>query len=212
MLLIAGCEALRSLACYAGTGDGGRAASTVRQKGGERPIAHARNALRDYKFTNELGQAICLNDFRGQAIALAFFFTRCPNPQYCPRLSRNFAEAQSKMSAMANAPTNWHLLSITFDPERDTPKALKAYGDSYHYNPAHWSFLTGPQDKIAELARDCDVKFAEENGFFNHNFRTLIIDASNRLQMVFPTSGDLSDAIVRELLKGAAADQKDLGK
>jgi hypothetical protein len=97
------------------------------------------------------------------------------------------------------------LVSFSVDPSHDTPEVLRAYATSYHYDPAHWSFLTGPSDKIAELARLCDVKFEADSGFFNHNFRTLIIDASNRLQMVFPTSGDLSDAIVQELLKGAGA-------
>ena len=173
-------------------------------QGGPPPISNTSNPLRDYKFTNELGEPVSLGEFRGQAIALTFFFTRCPIPQYCPRLSRNFEEVQRKLSAMANAPTNWHLVSITFDPAHDTPEVLRAYATSYHYDHAHWSFLTGASDKIAELARLCDVKFQSESGFFNHNFRTLIIDASNRLQMVFPTSGDLSDAIVQELLKGAA--------
>lgn len=165
----------------------------------------APNPLRDYKFTNELGRPVSLGDLRGQAIALTFFFTRCPIPQYCPRLSRNFEEVQRKLSLMVNAPTNWHLLSVTFDPAHDTPEVLRTYAASYHYDRAHWSFLTGPSDKIAELARLCDVTFEPASGFYNHNFRTLIIDASNRLQMVFPTSGDLSDAIVQELLKGAAA-------
>ena len=169
------------------------------------PTGRAPNSLRDYPYTNELGKPVSLADFRGQAIALTFFFTRCPIPQYCPRLSRNFEEVQRKLSAMPNAPTNWHLVSVTFDPAHDTPEVLRAYASSYHYDPAHWSFLTGPSDKIAELARLCDVKFQADGGFFNHNFRTLIIDASNRLQMVFPTSGDLSDAIVQELLKGTGA-------
>jgi protein SCO1/2 len=169
------------------------------------PIGRPPNSLRDYKLTNELGEPVSLAEFRGQAIALTFFFTRCPIPQYCPRLSRNFEEVQRKLSAMADAPTNWHLVSVTFDPAHDTPEVLRAYATSYHYDRAHWSFLTGPSDKIAELARLCDVKFQADSGFFNHNFRTLIIDASNRLQMVFPTSGDLSDAIVHELLKGAGA-------
>ena len=167
--------------------------------------SRAPNPLRDYQFTNELGEPVSLGEFRGQAIALTFFFTRCPIPQYCPRLSRNFEVVQHKLSAMANAPTNWHLVSVSFDPAHDTPEVLKAYATSFHYDPAHWSFLTGPADKISELARLCDVKFQADGGFFNHNFRTLIIDASNRLQMVFPTSGDLSDAIVQELLKGAGA-------
>jgi protein SCO1/2 len=157
--------------------------------------------LRYYKFTNELGQPVSLSDFRGQAVALAFFYTRCPIPEFCPRLSRNFEEVQSQLSAMENAPTNWHLISVTFDPDRDTPEVLKAYGARFHYDSAHWSFLTGPKDKIAELARLCDVKFDSDNGLINHNFRTLIIDSSNRLQMVFPTSGDLSESIVQELLK-----------
>jgi protein SCO1/2 len=164
---------------------------------------HSGNPLRNYKFTNELGQAVSLSDFQGQALALTFFFTRCPIPEFCPRLSRNFQAVQNKLRATENAPTNWHLLSITFDPEHDTPEVLKAYGSSYGYDASHWSFLTGPKDKIAELARLCDVKYDPDSGLFNHNFRTLIIDASNHLQMVFPTSGNISDSIVQELLKAA---------
>jgi protein SCO1/2 len=167
--------------------------------------SRSKNPLRNYKFTNELGQPASLSDFQGQGIALTFFFTRCPIPEFCPRLSRNFEEVQRKLKGMANAPTNWHLISVTFDPAHDTAEVLKAYGASYQYDPAHWSFLTGPTNKIAELAQLCDVKFDPDNGFVNHNFRTLIIDASNRLQMVFPTSGNLSESIVQELLKAAGA-------
>jgi protein SCO1 len=180
-------------------------ASQPASLGVEGPPAAASHPLLAFKFTNELGQAVSLGEFRGQALAITFFFTRCPIPDYCPRISRNFEEVQRKLSATAHAPTNWHLVSVTFDPAHDTPEVLSAYATSYHYDPAHWSFLTGPSDKIAELTRLCDVKFEADSGFFNHNFRTLIIDASNRLQMVFPTSGDLSDAIVQELLKGARA-------
>jgi len=171
---------------------------------------HAKNPLRDYKFTNELGQAVSLSDFRGQALALTFFFTRCPIPEFCPRLSRNFEEVQRKLEATENSPTNWHLLSITFDPTRDTPDVLKAYGTTYHYDPAHWSFLTGPKDKIAELARLCEVTFEPDNGFFNHNFRTLIINASNQLQMVFPVSGDISESIAQELIADVLAERGEL--
>ena len=170
--------------------------------------SHSKNPLRDYKFTNELGQRTRLSDFHGQAIALTFFFTRCPIPEFCPRLSRNFQEVERKLVTMENAPTNWHLLSVTFDPDHDTPAVLKEYGELYQYDPEHWTFLTGPKDKIAELARLCDVKFDPDNGLFNHNFRTLIIDASNHLQMVFPTSGDISDSIVQELIRAACGTNK----
>jgi protein SCO1/2 len=81
---------------------------------------------------------------------------------------------------------------------------LKAYGESYRYDPNHWSFLTGPPDKTGELARLSGVTYEFDAGTINHNFRTLIIDAAGHLQMIFPTTGDLSDQIVAELVKAAA--------
>src|SRR6266478_2949435 len=166
--------------------------------------ARADHPLLDYKFSNELGQAVSLSDFRGQALAITFFFTRCPIPDFCPRLSKNFQEASSKLSSLAGGPTNWHFLSVSFDTEMDSPRVLKAYGEMYHYDPAHWSFLTGPADKVGELARASDVTFERDGGSFNHNFRTLIIDPTGHLQTVFPTGGDLSEVIVDEILKAAA--------
>jgi protein SCO1/2 len=168
------------------------------------PTGRSNHPLLDYKFTNELGQAVSLNDFRGQALAITFFYTRCPIPDYCPRLSKNFQSAQQKLESLPGAPANWHLLSISFDPEFDSPQMLKAYGNSYQYDPKHWSFLTGPADKIGELARQSGVSYQYEGGAINHDFRTLIIDANGHLQMIFPTSGDLSDQIVAEIIKAAA--------
>ena len=168
------------------------------------PTASLGNPLLDYKFTNELGQAVSLNEFRGQALAVTFFYTRCPLPEFCPRLSKNFQEASQKIEAMTYAPANWHFLSISFDTEFDSPAMLKAYGEGYQYDPAHWSFLIGPPDKIAELARESGVTYQSDNGTINHNFRTLIIDATGHLQMIFPTGGNLSDQIVTEIIKAAA--------
>ena len=168
------------------------------------PVA-SKNPLLGFKFTNELGQAVSLDEFQGQALAITFIYTRCPLPEYCPRLSKNFQEASQKLAAMTNAPANWHFLSVSFEPEFDSPAMLKAYGESYGYNPAHWNFLTGSAEKLGELARACGVTYEPNAGAINHNFRTLIVDAAGHLQMVFPTSGDLSDAIVTEMLKAADA-------
>jgi protein SCO1/2 len=172
--------------------------------------APGKNPLLDYKFTNELEQAVSLNSFHGQALAVTFFFTRCPLPEFCPRLSKNFQEASQKLAAMTNAPSNWHFLSISFDTEFDSPATLKAYGESYQYDPRHWSFLTGAPDKINELARSCGVTYKSDAGTINHNFRTLIVDATGHLQMVFPTSGDLSDAIVNEIIKAAVTTNRSM--
>jgi len=93
---------------------------------------------------------------------------------------------------------------VTFDPEFDSPRVLQAYGELYRYDPAHWSFLTGPSNQVSELARLSDVTFERDGAFYNHNFRTLIIDAAAHVQMVFPMGGDLSDSIVEEMRKAVA--------
>jgi protein SCO1 len=159
--------------------------------------------LMDVAFTNQMGQPVTLSGCRGQALAITFFFTRCPIPEYCPRLSKNFEEACAELKTMPNAPTNWHLLSVTIDPEFDTPATLRAYAKRYQHDPKHWSFLTGPKDRIAELARESGVSM--EQGLSSHNFRTLIIDPNGKLHMSFPIGGDISDGIVSELLKALKA-------
>src|SRR5881628_979862 len=93
------------------------------------------DALPDYHFTNEFGNAVSLGDFKGQAVAFTFVFTRCPFPTFCPRMSQNFEAVQNTLKEMPNAPTNWHLLSITIDPAYDTPAVLKNYATQYHSDP-----------------------------------------------------------------------------
>jgi protein SCO1/2 len=166
------------------------------------PAEKSHHPLMDVTFTNELNQPARLADFQGQALAITFFFTRCPIPEYCPRLSKNFEEASRKLSAMNSIPTNWHFLSVSFDGANDTPAVLKAYGERYNADPRRWSFWTGPPEQVAELARQSDVSFKKgPEGFFEHNFRTLIISPSGKLQMSFPVGGDLTEAIISEILK-----------
>ncbi len=176
-----------------------------------RPDA-SRHPLLDYKFTNQLGQPVSLAQFQGQALAITFFFTRCPIPDFCPRLSKNFEQASRKLAHLPNAPTNWHFISVSFDTEFDTPAVLKTYAEHYHYEPNHWSFLTGASDKIAELARLSDVTTTREGSLFNHNFRTLIIDPAGHLQMAFPIGGNLADAIAEQILKAAAVTSQSVSR
>ena len=150
-------------------------------------------------FTNEMGQPVHLSDFRGQVVALTFIYTRCPLPDYCPRLSKNFAVAAQTLAAQTNLPTNWHFLSVTLDPEFDTPAQLQAYARSYQYDSRHWHFLTGPTDALAAFAKQAGVESVAEGTGFNHNFRTLIIDGQGQVQTVFPTSGDLAAAIAQTM-------------
>jgi len=168
---------------------------------------HVGDLMPDYHFTNQLGQAVSLSQFRGQALAITFIFTRCPFPTFCPLMSRNFEEVQKKLLAQPNAPTNWHLLTITFDPEYDTPPRLKGYAKQYNADPAHWSFLTGALIDVTAIAEQCGLLFWREGDGWNisHNLRTAVVDAGGRVQKILPENKWTSDELAAEMVKAALA-------
>jgi protein SCO1/2 len=159
------------------------------------------DALPEYHFTNELGQAVSTAQFKGQALGITFIFTRCPLPNFCPKMTSNFQEVQKKLLALSNGPTNWHLLTISFDPEFDTPEILKAYADRYKADPKHWNFFTGDISEIATISEQFGQMFWKDEGALNHNLRTAIIDASGKVQKVFQGNNWTTEEMVEEMVK-----------
>ena len=107
---------------------------------------------------------------------------------------------------MTNVPANWHLVSISFDPEFDTPDILKTYATMRNYDPAHWSFVTGDLEQLTTLGDEFGEYFGHDpSGGINHNLRTVIVDARGRIQRIIPGNTWTSDDIVAEILKAAAA-------
>jgi len=159
----------------------------------------------NYAFTNELGEVIHLADFQGQALAFTFIYTRCPFPTFCPRMSSNFADAYKKLSSTPDAPQNWRLLSISFDPEFDKPELLKSYAKRYGYGTNHWSFATGALIDIDALTEQFGLMFPREGVGFNHNLRTVVVDARGKVQKVFTGNEWKVEDLVAEIVKAAAA-------
>ena len=162
------------------------------------------DGLATFAFTNEFGRAVKFGDFKGQAIGLTFFFTRCPLPEFCPRLTKNFAAATRKLQALPNAPTNWHFFSISFDTQVDSPAVLRSYAKSYGYDSNRWSFVTSSQTVIDEVARRFNFSFKNESGTFTHHFFTIVLDANGYWHAGWPVGGDTSDNLVEEIVKAAA--------
>ncbi len=161
--------------------------------------------LPDYPFTNQLGQLIHTSQFKGQALAFTFFFTRCPYPTFCPLMSRNFSEAQQKLLTRPGGPTNWHLISISFDAENDSPAALQAYARRFDYQPEHWDFVIGDPLEVTAIADQFGENFWREAGSISHNLRTVVIDATGKVQKITPENKWTSDELVAEIIKAAAA-------
>ncbi len=162
--------------------------------------------LPDYKFTNHLGKAFTLGQFKGRALGLTFIFTRCPFPTFCPRMSQHFEKAQAGLLARSGAATNWSLLSISFDPAWDTPERLKKYSEPYHLDPRHWQFATGDLWTIDGLTEQFGMTFyrATPTSLPEHNLRTVVVDARGRIHKVYVGNEWTPDEFVEEIIKAAA--------
>ncbi|MEK7780962.1 MAG: SCO family protein [Verrucomicrobiota bacterium] len=161
--------------------------------------------LPDYRFTNQLGRAVNLAEFRGNALAITFIFTRCPYPTYCPLMSNNFKAAHDALRQNPGSPTNWHLLEITIDPDFDTPERLKGYAGMYKADPTRWSFLTGALIDVTAITEQFGLQFTREpGGGISHNLRTVVIDASGRAQKIIAENKWTAEELVEEVIKAAA--------
>ena len=163
--------------------------------------------LPEYKFTNELGKAVSLSDFKGKAVAITFLFTRCPFPTFCPRMATNLKEASKLLKQKSDAPQNWHMLAITIDPDFDTPVVLREYGKTYDYDPAKWSFLTGEHIDITAITEQFGLLYwrpdPKQPLNISHNLRTVVIDANGRVQKILPENKWEAPELAEEIIKAA---------
>jgi protein SCO1/2 len=153
--------------------------------------------LPDHALLSEDGTTIQLSDFRGKALAFTFIFTRCPLPDFCPRMSNNFRDARKMLRAEKNAPTNWAFLSVSFDPENDTPEVLRAYGETCRNDdPDRWTFAAASKETLSSFAPEVDLLLSPD---MSHNLRTVVLDTEGRIANQFDgnlwTPEDLANAV-----------------
>ena len=161
--------------------------------------------MSSFHFTNELGQPIDLRQFRGQTLAFTFFFTSCPFPNFCPRMTANFSAANDQLLHATNAPPHWHFFSVSFDTAKDTPATLLAYARAHHYDPTHWSFLTGSARTISDFADLFDERYWNEGQTIGHNLRTIVVGPNGRVRHIFDGSKWTTDQLVSALTQASPA-------
>jgi len=159
----------------------------------------------DFGLINQDGQAFRLRDFRGKAVLLTFIYTRCPIPNFCPLMSKNFAELQQRLSK--EFPGKYQMLSISIDPGFDRPEVLKEYGGRYGAQGKDWSFATGEAEQIGFVAGLMGLYYAQENGLVSHDLRTAVISPEGRLVHLWKSNVWTPyevQRVVRETLTGDA--------
>ncbi|MEQ2005201.1 MAG: SCO family protein [Limisphaerales bacterium] len=140
----------------------------------------------DAELLAETGRTVKFSDFRGRALAFTFIFTRCPLPDFCPRMGNRFKEARELLFAAQNTPTNWQFLSISFDPDYDSPPVLANYARNYRgTNADRWLYAVASTNALAQVASPLDLKYAREGGSISHNLRTVVLDPAGRIHRQF---------------------------
>jgi protein SCO1/2 len=158
--------------------------------------------LPDGEMISEDGKTIHFSDFRGNVVAFTFFFTRCPLPDFCPRMDRNFSDARQLLLTNVNAPTNWQFLSISFDPDFDAPEILSNYAKLYRNDAAgKWLFVAASTNVLANIAPRLDLIVMHEGPSISHNLRTVVLDPQGRIAQQFDGNKwapqELADAMVK---------------
>ena len=161
----------------------------------------------DFKLTNQSGKPIHLSQFKGKALLITFIYTRCPMPDFCPKMNHNFAEIDKALAADPTIYSRTHLLSISFDPKHDSPSVLKDYAQAYAGVGAkftHWEFAVPPAKELEPLTQWFDVGITPaEDGTITHSLSTVLIDKDGKVAAFYPNN-EWTPADVAQKMKGVA--------
>jgi protein SCO1/2 len=173
-------------------------------------VPTAGDAVPDFRLTNQSGRTIHLAQFKGRVLLLTFVYTRCPLPDYCIRMSQNFAQIDRALKADPALYAKTHLLSISFDPKVDTPAVLKSYGETYIGTDAkqafaHWDFAAPPAGELAALTQFFDVGITPgDAGLPTHSLSTALIGKDGKVRAWYATN-EWTPAEVLAAIRSAAA-------
>jgi protein SCO1/2 len=144
----------------------------------------------NFTLRNQDDREIHIKDYRGKTLLLTFIYTRCPVPDYCTLMSDNFAQIDRALGQDPELYGKTHLLSISIDPEYDTPKVLRSYGAAHterYQNEtfAHWEFAGGTKEQVKEIAQFFGLTYFPEKDQIIHALRTVIIDPHGKVAKIY---------------------------
>jgi len=169
------------------------------------------DAVPDFKLRNQDGRAIHLGQFHGKALVVTFIYTRCPSPEFCPRVTRNFATLEKQLAANPALYAKSHLLCVSFDPEHDTPERLRAYGVTYIGSDAksafaHWDFGVPEKPVLFEMAKFFDLGMTSEvDSTITHTLSTTLIGPDGKVVRFYPGNEWTPEQVLADVKRTSAS-------
>lgn len=161
----------------------------------------------DFALTNQDGKRFTLRDYRGKATAITFIYAQCPLPEYCIKMSTNFSDIANKLNADAEFKDKIRLISISFDPARDTPEKLKQYGQGYLGKDAKpdftvWQLAVGNDQEVKQIADFFGLRYEVDQNDktqYLHSLRTAVIAPDGKVTKIFTGNEWTPDELLNEL-------------
>lgn len=173
------------------------------------PQAHPGAEVPAIGLTDQDGETLTLEDLRGSWYAFTFIYTRCPLPDFCPRMSEQFQAVARAIEAEPGRYGDARLFSISIDPEYDTPEVLRAYGlryvDGTQDDPFdRWGFVRAEPADLGELAGFAGMRYMPEANEVVHNLRTILVDPEGRVVEVLVGNTWTPEELLRSLASAVA--------
>jgi len=164
----------------------------------------------DFPLLNQSGRKIRLSQFRGKVVLLTFIYTRCTVSDYCPKMSRNFAAIDKALAADPAIYAKTHLLSISFDPQYDTPRVLRSYGGAYtgkytNEKFGHWDFAAPSVADLPKMEQFFDLGVTPgDSGSLMHSLATVVVGKDGKVVAYYPTNDWTPGTLLAQIDKAAA--------
>ena len=153
-------------------------------------------AAPEFTLTNQDSERVAMKDLRGKVLAITFIFASCADT--CPLLTAKMAGIQNRLGSDLGPKV--FFVSITVDPERDTPAVLKRYAEAYKANLVGWAFLTGTKAEIQEVAKRYGMYYKKTpRGDIDHTFPTSLVDHNGTLRVQYMGVKFNPDEMLRDL-------------
>ena len=135
----------------------------------------------DFTMTGQDGNTLKLSDLRGKVVVLTFIYTRCPMPDFCPLMDRKFSDLAQHLAVFPNKAKDIRLISLSFDPEHDTPEILRKHAQVRGAIPPLWTYAVASRPELAKIAAPLGLYFEPDRGEIAHNLCTAVIDPRGNL-------------------------------
>ena len=162
-------------------------------------------------FVDQDGRTRSLAEWRGAPIAITFTYTRCPVPEFCPRIDRQFAAVQAAIAGDPALRGKARLLTISFDPEYDTPPVMRAHAKTLAADPQVWTFATGPRDEVELFAARFGVavtRSGQTAADIMHNLRTIVAGPDGRIRALHSGSDWTPAQVVADLRRARLTSER----